>query len=676
MAENILSKISDDFLHCTICMEPFADPKVLSCLHTFCMGCLELFVVQQGREKFECPTCRTETVLPEGSIAGLKDNFFVVSLSDTVQSHKSLVSKEDNKVSCDLCEDEVAIQGCVACEEFLCNECACTHRRYKRTRGHKVVSVVKLKEQLIAKMRSLKSKSLPICPNHEDEKLKFYCETCRHPICRDCAVLQHKDHKYGYLADAVGDVRAKIKDKLETATRKIAEYQDIASNIAKKQSELDDKSKKAADDIDGAAEEEIKEDVMYLRRKQAELKEKLAAITTTRSKQLSATADSVTGTLGCLSSTVDIAQKVVEHGSDFDIMSMYTDVTARLDPLLKGPTPNIPVYISDVTFDPKRERKEKDITLGNIVHVGEEFLEEKMQEEKEGSQTQASFRFTVENFSQVKQKKKFSPTVFIHNLPWKILVKHEHDDKAVQPQHKKTLGVYLYCDADPDQAWHCLVSLELRLIPQKIGVETFKKDIRGVFFSQDVSKWGLLDFMPLCEVSDPQKGYIKEDKIVLEAYMKADAPHGKMGILRNVVGEEMSRAKATFRFAVNKQDFSANWEQISPAVFIRNLPWVMAVQHDAPKEKKPHVSVFLQCNADSNYLWSCHVAAELRLIPQKEGVKTLTRKIQHVFYNKDNSQGYRIIWWHELEEPQNGYIKEDRMIFEAYVKADPPCIMV
>ncbi|CAH1227430.1 TRIM56 [Branchiostoma lanceolatum] len=331
MAEAILSQISGDFLECTICLEPFKDPKILPCLHTFCKGCLEKFVEKQGevKDKFPCPTCRTETVLPGGSVAGLKNNFFVLSLRDTVQAHKSLVSKEDDKVLCDNCEEHVVNHGCVVCEEFMCEECARGHRRGKRTRDHEVIGVAELKEHLITKTSSVKSTTLPMCPKHHDEKLKFYCETCQHPICRDCTVLQHKDHMYNLLADVVSDVRAKIKGKLKVAMPKIEEYRDVASVTVKKQTELDTRSKKATDDIDAAAEEEIK----YYSGLQ----------------------------------TVDFSQKVVEHGSDFDVMNVFSDVTARLESLLKGPTPDIPDDISYVMFDPRTESEGREIILGDIV---------------------------------------------------------------------------------------------------------------------------------------------------------------------------------------------------------------------------------------------------------------------------------------------------------------------
>ncbi|XP_035670058.1 E3 ubiquitin-protein ligase TRIM33-like [Branchiostoma floridae] len=398
MAEAILSQISGDFLECAICLEPFKDPKILPCLHTFCKGCLEKFFANEGdlKGKFPCPTCRTETALLEGGLAGLKDNFFVLSLRDTVEAQKILVSKEDDNILCDFCEVDEASVGCEICEEFLCEECTDAHRRGKRTRDHEVIGVAELKEKLLASTRSIKTRSLPICPNHEDEKLKFFCESCLRPICRDCTVLQHKDHKYGYLANVVGDFRVKIKDTLEAAKPKVDEYREISSVLANKQAELDAKNKKATDGISSAAEEEIKYLTGLVRAKQSELEEQLADDTASRSKQLSVTSDSVESTLGCLSSTVDFSQKVVEHGSDFDVMNVYADVTARLASLLKCPVPDIPDDISDVTFQPQKKRKAKQINLGNIVGATSSITDQPTAEDQTvQDETSISMKFTT-----------------------------------------------------------------------------------------------------------------------------------------------------------------------------------------------------------------------------------------------------------------------------------------
>lgn len=36
------------------------------------------------------------------------------------------------------------------------------------------------------------------CPVHKQEQLKLFCETCDRLTCRDCQLLEHKEHRYKY----------------------------------------------------------------------------------------------------------------------------------------------------------------------------------------------------------------------------------------------------------------------------------------------------------------------------------------------------------------------------------------------------------------------------------------------------------------------------------------------
>lgn len=38
------------------------------------------------------------------------------------------------------------------------------------------------------------------CPIHKKEQLKLYCETCDKLTCRDCQLLEHKEHRYHCLS--------------------------------------------------------------------------------------------------------------------------------------------------------------------------------------------------------------------------------------------------------------------------------------------------------------------------------------------------------------------------------------------------------------------------------------------------------------------------------------------
>ena len=54
-----------------------------------------------------------------------------------------------------------------------------------------------LKEDLENNKNAKSDKTL-FCVKHISEELLFYCQTCDIPICKDCSVIEHKDHKYNF----------------------------------------------------------------------------------------------------------------------------------------------------------------------------------------------------------------------------------------------------------------------------------------------------------------------------------------------------------------------------------------------------------------------------------------------------------------------------------------------
>ena len=118
---------------------------------------------------------------------------------------------------------------------------------------------------------------------------------------------------------------------------------------------------------------------------------------------------------------------------------------------------------------------------------------------------------------------------------------------------------------------------------------------------------------------------------------------------------------------------------MSEPTYVRNLPWkIMAMprnnqqQHDRVSTKS--LGFFLQCNGDSEAAtWSCNATAELRMIPQREGFEPLVRKINHVFYAKENDWGFSHFQaWSDILDPEKGWIKDDSIILEVWVSADAP----
>lgn len=59
---------------CPLCLEPYREPKVLACFHSFCKSCLERQMDGNSAEKIVCPQCHVETQL---SVQLGKLNYYV-----------------------------------------------------------------------------------------------------------------------------------------------------------------------------------------------------------------------------------------------------------------------------------------------------------------------------------------------------------------------------------------------------------------------------------------------------------------------------------------------------------------------------------------------------------------------------------------------------------------------
>lgn len=157
--------------------------------------------------------------------------------------------------------------------------------------------------------------------------------------------------------------------------------------------------------------------------------------------------------------------------------------------------------------------------------VPEQVIQDADMEEDE-ARSEATFRYVVTNFSKLKESQ-LSPPCYVRNLPWKIMVM-PRISPVQDRQQQRSLGFFLQCNGESESStWSCYANAELRLIVQKEGegISTFSRKIQHLFYCKE-NDWGFSHFLAWNDVLDPDKGYIKDDTIILEVHVVADAPHG------------------------------------------------------------------------------------------------------------------------------------------------------
>ena len=248
---------------CTVCSNLFNDPRMLPCLHTFCLQCIKKESELQGAKgALKCPMrgCGETVALPKGGLVKLPSDQRKVYDAELALCEEKL---ESGKQVCDGCvrKEGPAIAFCVNCCEFLCKLCETHHRSARKTQKHEIVGVVDEKLKKSNESCNLErafSNPLVPCPNHPDEVLKFYCEKCEELICRDCRDVNHDSHRSecrlvdNVAARAMESLRGCAKDSpkaVDALKGAILKCELVIARVESQKNEVDDMICKSLNEV-------------------------------------------------------------------------------------------------------------------------------------------------------------------------------------------------------------------------------------------------------------------------------------------------------------------------------------------------------------------------------------------------------------------------------------------
>lgn len=75
------AEVLRNLTQCSVCRGRFMDPRVLPCLHTFCLDCIQHAGFNRSPgERMSCPLCRNEFTIPDGDFDSLQKDFRLQTL--------------------------------------------------------------------------------------------------------------------------------------------------------------------------------------------------------------------------------------------------------------------------------------------------------------------------------------------------------------------------------------------------------------------------------------------------------------------------------------------------------------------------------------------------------------------------------------------------------------------
>jgi len=100
LAYKLFAAAMDDEIECAICTEVFTDPRVLPCVHTFCLKCIQGWSKEKLPGKtLACPLCRNGLTIPKNGVEGLPRNLY----AEKMLRVRELTSVEAQSPLCNMC---------------------------------------------------------------------------------------------------------------------------------------------------------------------------------------------------------------------------------------------------------------------------------------------------------------------------------------------------------------------------------------------------------------------------------------------------------------------------------------------------------------------------------------------------------------------------------------------
>ncbi|XP_077349615.1 E3 ubiquitin-protein ligase TRIM39-like [Lithobates pipiens] len=210
-------------LECSICLEMYADPVMLSCGHNFCRVCIDCVLdTQEGSGAYSCPQCRKRS----RRRPTLQRNITLCNIVETLRSTHP--DQKKTGIFCTQCihSPVPAVKSCLMCEASLCDD----HLRVHSKAPEHV---------LTDPTTSMENRK---CSIHR-ELLKYYCTEDSACICVTCRLDgEHRGHKVETLDEASENKKQKLRNVLQKLIVKRKEIEQRVQSLQELKGKVQEKS--------------------------------------------------------------------------------------------------------------------------------------------------------------------------------------------------------------------------------------------------------------------------------------------------------------------------------------------------------------------------------------------------------------------------------------------------
>ncbi|KAL5496566.1 hypothetical protein EMCRGX_G012872 [Ephydatia muelleri] len=332
---------------CGVCSKPYNDPRILPCLHSFCLQCLDHEIEKCGSQQMlQCPICEQNTSIPVGGASVLPQNLHLGFEVEVAGYLSKMTSNSD--VACDQSAEgssDPAVVFCCACHHFLCAFCLEHHKRNRIWSKHNMVG---LDQEGARQLHTTMKPRDHYCsqPSHDGNK-NFYCETCSLLVCLHCSTVTHKSHTVNEISRVAKIHQMEMAGALEEAKVVVTKLTG-AINENNRMIEQVEISKRNAFLAINQAFETLQQ---TLEERKKTLLSELEAISLSKTTALTLQKEQFEKMVGDIGHYTDMASQILQTHTDHEIVALGGLIPTELQATLKrvqtiSLTPNQHSYIT------------------------------------------------------------------------------------------------------------------------------------------------------------------------------------------------------------------------------------------------------------------------------------------------------------------------------------------
>jgi len=165
-----------------------------------------------------------------------------------------------------------------------------------------------------------------MCEKHKGEKLKLFCQTCDQLICRDCAITEHREHKYEFVRDIYPAEKEKIEKVVDELRAKMMALETSLETIKSQKDWAKINFNLLLREVDGV----INRYTEALEKKRQSLKDQLQKVARAQKDRHETQEKSLTSSLSGIKTSVEVAEQVLRRGNELEFLAAKNEIIQQL----------------------------------------------------------------------------------------------------------------------------------------------------------------------------------------------------------------------------------------------------------------------------------------------------------------------------------------------------------